>query len=910
MIRGDVLRANYGQNPWQERDQVITSVSWVSIVEDARESLLRSHWDLVIVDEAHKMSAPADDRKTYAYKLGEALSKMTDHYLLMTATPHKGDADHFRRFLALLDPDVYGSIESLQHALRDHEAPFYLRRTKEALVTFPNPETGEVHKLFTKREVQTAAFDFDGEELDFYDELTRYVEDQSMAAAGQESARARAVGFTMAMLQRRVASSVYAVRRSLERMRARRQKILDDPDAYRQEQIERKLPEDFEDLTEDERQSIIDRLEDEVLSIDPSVLRFEIGRLTQLIEHAKQLENRDIQSKLLKLKAILKEKGIFDNPKMKLLIFTEHKDTLDYLAGDGRDERPLGKLREWGLSLTQIHGGMKIGDRDTPGSRIYAEREFRESAQVLVATEAAGEGINLQFCWLMVNFDIPWNPVRLEQRVGRIHRYGQDKNCLVFNFVAQNTREGRVLQTLIERLQEIREDLGSDQVFDVVGEVFPANLLEKLFREMYARQVDEHQIQDRIVRDVSPERFRAITDSTLEGLAKKELNLSAIVGKSAEAKERRLVPEVIENFFVAAAPEVGMHPRLVDAKQRSATQCSVYRVGKVPRNLLQIGDRQESSFGRLGREYGKIVFDKTLLTSDPTLEWITPGHPLFESVRTDVLARTEDALRRGAIFFDLHRATPSLIDVFAASVKDGRGQVLHRRLFVVETTATGQMAVHEPTLLHDIIPGARDAVVPDFNAPSRANVELYLYQTALEPWVRHESVARENEVARISKHVELSLNALIDRQNNQLGEYLNRQIEGQTVTGLDGIIAQAEQHIDELNNRLETRQRELELERHCSVADISHVGRAWIIPHPERTSPQLAPMVRDDDIEIIAVRLATEHEEARGWVVESVESENRGFDLISRRPHPEDPKTFIEVRFIEVKGGRVSASSH
>ncbi len=136
VIRGDVLRANYGQNPWQERDQVITSVSWVSIVEDARESLLRSRWDLVIVDEAHKMSAPAEDRKTYAYRLGEALSKMTDHFLLMTATPHKGDPDHFRRFLALLDPDVYGSIQSLQQALRDHEAPFYLRRTKEALVTF------------------------------------------------------------------------------------------------------------------------------------------------------------------------------------------------------------------------------------------------------------------------------------------------------------------------------------------------------------------------------------------------------------------------------------------------------------------------------------------------------------------------------------------------------------------------------------------------------------------------------------------------------------------------------------------------------------------------------------------------------------------------------------------------------
>ncbi len=198
-------------------------------------------------------------------------------------------------------------------------------------------------------------------------------------AASDGSARGRAVGFTMAMLQRRMASSIYAVRRSLERMRARRQRIHDDPEAYRQEQIERKVPDDFDDLTEEERQRIIEQLEGEVLSIDPAVLREEIGRLTRLIDQAKELEVRDVQTKLIKLKAILKEEGIFDNPKMKLLIFTEHKDTLDFLASDGRDERPLGKLREWGLTLTQIHGGMKIGDRDTPGSRICAEKEFRES---------------------------------------------------------------------------------------------------------------------------------------------------------------------------------------------------------------------------------------------------------------------------------------------------------------------------------------------------------------------------------------------------------------------------------------------------------------------------------------------------------------------------------------------------
>jgi hypothetical protein len=512
----------------------------------------------------------------------------------------------------------------------------------------------------------------------------------------------------------------------------------------------------------------------------------------------------------------------------------------------------------------------------------------------------------------MINYDIPWNPVRLEQRVGRIHRYGQDHDCLVINFVAQNTREGRVLQKLLDRLREIRRELGTDQVFDVVGEVFPGALLEKLFRDMYARLTDEHKIQDRIAKDVSPERFRTITESALEGLAKKELNLSAILGKSAEAKERRLVPEVIEQFFLGAAPECGIQPKPIAQGSHS------YRIGKVSRNLLPIGDRQEGKFGRLGREYGKIAFDKSVLPTDPTLEWVTPGHPLFEAVRMDILARVEDHLRRGAVFFDLHRQAPSLLDVFAASIKDGRGNTLHRRLFVVETSPAGTMALHEPTILHDITP-APSGTAPTFSLaprtqghragaseqdslPDRRAAERFLYERALKPWVTVASEARVQEVERVKRHVDISLNALIDRQQLQLGEFLNRQIAGQTVAGLDGLIAQADQHLDELNSRRETRLRELELEQHCTVADITHIGRAQVLPHPERTSPQLASMISDPEIERIAIAEAIRYEQARGWVVESVESENRGFDLISRRPHPEDPKTFIEVRFIEVKG--------
>ena len=207
---------------------------------------------------------------------------------------------------------------------------------------------------------------------------------------------------------------------------------------------------------------------------------------------------------------MLTEQGIFGDPKMKLLIFTEHKDTLDYLAGDGKDGRPLGKLREWGLTVTQIHGGMKIGDRDTPAPASTPSASSARTAQVLVATEAAGEGINLQFCWFMINYDIPWNPVRLEQRMGRIHRYGQEKDCLIFNFVAANTREGRVLQKLLERLARDRGGARhATKVFDVVGEVLPGEPAgEAVPRHVRPKRTDEHEIEDRIVQDVDPERFR------------------------------------------------------------------------------------------------------------------------------------------------------------------------------------------------------------------------------------------------------------------------------------------------------------------------------------------------------------------------------------------------------------------
>jgi superfamily II DNA or RNA helicase len=912
IIRGDVLRANYGSNPWQEKNQVITSVSWVSLQEDANQSLLRATWDLVIVDEAHKMSAYDDEHKTYAYQLGENLSERTDHFLLMTATPHKGDKDQFQLFMRLLDKDVYADIASIDEALEQRSAPFYLRRVKEALVSFPDPETGVIKSLFTKRLVQTIEFKIEDEEWEFYNELTRYVEDQSIRAAADNSARGRAVGFTMAMLQRRFASSLYAVRRSLERMRNKREDILRDPEAYRQKQIQNKLPENFEDLTDEEQQNIIDSLEDAVITVDPNELRIDIDKLTRLIDQAKQLESREIENKIVRLKEVLTKQGVFSDPKMKLLIFTEHKDTLDYLVGDGKDARPLGKLVEWGLNTTQIHGGMKVGDRNTIGTRIYAERDFKEAAQVMVATEAAGEGINLQFCWLMINFDIPWNPTRLEQRMGRIHRYGQEKDCLILNFVSTNTREGRVMGKLFERIQQIEDDLDpkkTGKVFNVLGDVFPSNQLEKMLRDMYSHNLTEEVIKNRIVEQIDTAHFKQITQSTLEGLAKRELNLSAIIGKSAEAKERRLVPEVVQDFFIESAPFQGLHPK------EKQTPKGIFAIGKIPRNLWKRGEENEKKFGIMGHEYGNVAFSKEIINKDNTLDWITPGHPLFEVVREETVEKFGDELKKGAVFYDINISLPVKLDIFSASIVDGMGHILHKRLFVIESQANGTIAVKQPTVFLDIIPAKDNPIINDGSTlPSRSDLEQYLVNSALNSYLHDVQQERLKETNTIEKHLELSLNELINKQNLKLSDYIQQQQDGETNQYLPSNISQTENRILELTNRLDHRKSDLAKERQCTISGTLHLGTAWVLPHPDREQPAIHAMVSDPEIERIAVQKVIEHENSLGYEVQSVESENRGFDLISRKPHPEDPLTAIDVKFIEVKGrsfiGEVALTSN
>ena len=892
VIKGVDMRSQYGVNPFQDIDQVVTSVSWVSTQDYAKQSLLRSDWDLIIVDEAHKLSAYGNDKTTLAYRLGEDLFPKSDHLLLMTATPHKGDAANFRKFLELLDPDVYGDIESLKQAMERKEAPFYLRRTKEALVTFPEAETGKPKKLFTKRNVNTIAFQIDNDEADLYNALTSYVEEQSIKASQDEDKRrGRIMGFTMAMLQRRFASSIYALRRSLQRMKDKRQAILDDPQKYYDEQKRKQLPDNYEDLPDEEQQRIMADLEDFVAFFDPDDLREEIQRLGELINLAEALESREVETKLARLKEEITNRGIFSDPKNKLLIFTEHADTLNYLVG---------KLREWGLSVTQISGSMKVGDAEERGTRIFAEREFKESVQVMVATEAAGEGINLQFCWFMINYDMPWNPMRLEQRMGRIHRYGQAKDCLILNFVAENTREGRVMEKLLTKLEEISSELGRDHVFDVVGELLQPNEIERLFRDMYAHNQSEDVITSRIVDQVDIEKIKKISESTLEGLAKRNLNISALTQEREKAKERRLVPEVIEDFFLTAAPVSGVQPKELAGKEKT------FRVGRLPRLLQLIGERLEPKFGRLTREYKQVVFSREQAEKDTSSEWVTPGHPLFEAVREDVEEKVKKDLQLGSVLYDLNTTEPYRLDVFTAVIKDGLGDIVHKRLFVVKSEVTGTQELREPTLFLDLALSEKGATVPEEVAnaslPGKADSEAFLLGEAMDNLLAEVQKERERQSGMVLEHIQTSLNELIGRQQVRHMELLDKQLRGDSSEPLEANLKTVEDRLDDLNKRLEKRTNEIEQERHCSIGDVTFVGSCWVLPHPERQTPAIAAMVSDAEIERLAVDFVIAHEQAQGRVVESVETQNRGFDLISRLPHPEDPQTAMDVRFIEVKG--------
>lgn len=881
VLKGDQIRDQFGINQWIETPQVITSLD-LAKRENILPGLKQVHWDLVIVDEAHRMSWTPPSRKTARYALGELLRDSSDHLLLLTATPHKGDPANFTLFLQLLDEDAYADVKSIDEAMQRRRAPFYLRRTKEAMVYFPQRRadgTWEARKIFTKRIPRTVDFHIDGAEDELYREVTAFVKSQShRAAASGDDPRARAIRFLMALYQRRLASSTHALRRSLEnRIKRLTEMLKKAQEIARSAPPDLPDPEELDEMEDSERERLEDMIAAVTLAQNPDQVKDEIAELNELVEHAKRVEDAGTEAKLSRLREVMQQQGFFDRPQQRLLLFTEFKDTLDYLVG---------KLREWGFSVGTIHGGMHIGSRDEPGTRLFAEQQFREGGtQVLVATEAAGEGINLQCCHILFNYDIPWNPNRLEQRMGRIHRYGQPFDCLIFNFVATNTIEGRVLQKLLEKLQEIRDALDNDSVFNVVGEILPANEIERILRDYYAGRIGNEDLEERLLRDVKEEHFRLICQNALEGLATKNLNLEMLIERRARAQERRVVPETIARFIRDSAPLVPL------TLKTFATLPHTFEPTSTPQILRQYEKEQNWEFAGLAGRYPRFSTDRETAEKN-NLEWVTPGHPLFEALRRHAWSRSQDALASGACYYSLEAEIPFRVDFYRARIVDGIGHIVHERLFAVQIDGDGRTRPSTPSILGNLQP-AEAGQVPSALAIA-PEATGWLQESELLPFLEEVRKERIEEVGRIAAHVEMSLTELLAKEDDLIGR-LAEQVE-RGVEGAAGNLRQAEDRHSQLLHRRDVRRRELERQRALTLQSVDRITSVIVLPHPERNQPGIANLRSDPETEAVAMQVVMDHERQKGRHVEDVHEQNLGYDITSLDTNSG------ELRLIEIKG--------
>ena len=880
VIKGGDIRDQFGVNQWMEQKQLITSLD-LAKRDDILPGLRQSRWDLVIVDEAHRMSARDESHKSQRYRLGELLRDSSDHILLLTATPHKGDPHNFTLFLQLLDQDVYADVKSIREAMERRHAPFYLRRTKEAMVYFPERQSDgswAAQPVFTNRITRTAAFELDGPEFRLYQSISQFVKRQSRRAAMRgDDRQARAVGFLMSLYQRRLASSTYAMRRSLEN-RARRLE-----DGVKQAQtLARTVPpdidwDDIEELEDSERERMERLLEAVTLAGNADEVRREVVELRNLASQARSVEASGSEEKLTHLRQLMQEEGIFDSSDQRLLIFTEFKDTLDYLVD---------KLRGWGFAVGSIHGGMAPGSHDVPGSRLHAEQQFRDGAtQILVATEAAGEGINLQCCHILFNYDIPWNPNRLEQRMGRIHRYGQREDCLIFNFVATNTIEGRVLERLLAKLQEIRDALDDDAVFNVVGEVLPAAHVDRVFRDYYAGRLGFADLEDRLLTNVDEDRFRAICQTALEGLASRNLNLNMLLERRARAQERRVVPETIARFLADSAKNANMALTPVRSLRHT------FVPGRTPTMLRTFEREPDWKLRDLSARYPRISTDRGT-SEDSGIEWVTPGHPLFEALRRNNLKLAADAFASGACFYSLDRDAPARLDFYRARVVDGLGKVIHERLFTVELNDSGEARASEPDALGNLIPAPTPDRLPE--VASTPEARDWLNHFALTPFIEDVKQERLAELDRVSAHVELSLTEVLHRIDQEIGRAAE-EVDNQ-VPGSEGRYVQAETRHSEAMARRNRRRQELIQQKALTLQGVERLASALILSHPEMESPDVKRLRPNAETEMTAMRVVMDYERSQGRKVHDVHEQNLGYDVTSL-----DVESG-ELRLIEVKG--------
>jgi hypothetical protein len=853
-----------------------------------------------------------DVKYTKRYQLGQQLGQVCRHLLLMSATPHNGKEEDFQLFMALLDGDRFeGRFRDGVHYA--DSADMMRRLTKEELLKFDG------RPLFPERRAYTVKHDLSPEEAALYSAVTEYVRTEMNRVqrfAEQDGKKRNNVGFALQILQRRLASSPAAIYQSLKRRRERLEAELAEARlarkggraAFGQPDVSDEMLKNIDEYGQDEVDEIEDLISTGATTAENvEQLEIEVQTLKGLEIMALDVLRSGKDTKWTQLDRILDDELMIDSDgnRRKLIIFTEPKDTLHYLLEKIRAR--LGKPD----AVEVIHGGVTREERRKVVERFMQDRDML----VLIANDAAGEGVNLQRGHLMVNYDLPWNPNKIEQRFGRIHRIGQTEVCHLWNLVAADTREGEVYARLLEKLEAAREALGG-RVYDVLGELFEGTALRDLLVQaiQYGEQedvkaklfqavdgaVDQQHLLDLLQR-------RQLTNDTMPATRVHELRI-----EMERAEAQRLQPHHIQSFFVEAFKHLGGQ-----IKRREEGR---WEITHVPLSIRE-RDRQIGSGAPIQKKYERICFEKSKINQQPVAAFVCPGHPLLEAVISLVREQYDHLMKRGAILVDDTDPGEEIAALFLLehSVQDGR------------PTATGKPHIVSERLQFAAIDrngaATNAGIAPHLNLrPARPDEIARVEDLLQAEWLRtdlEKTAVRFATVELAQKHVaEVKARRIpeIDKVEQEVKARLKKEINYWDARAFELKEEEragkktrlnwqnAQRRAEELAERLRRRLEALDQERFISAQPPRIRGGMVVIPRgllasrtPAGETAEAPSGFSEDpiarrEIEIAAMEAVMAVERTLGNTPTDVSAQKVGYDIASY-----DPKA-DHLRFIEVKG--------
>ncbi|MDJ0835529.1 MAG: helicase-related protein [Acidobacteriota bacterium] len=902
-------------NYFAEKNLILARIDQIARNEDYQAKLVATEWDLIVVDEAHKMSASYFGKKikrTRRFILGEMLGARTRHYLLMTATPHNGKQEEFQLFMSLLDPDrFYGKFRN--KATMPDVSDIMRRMVKEELLKFDGT------RLFPERRAYTAGYRLSPLEENLYDDVTAYVRHGMDRAELLDGRRRGNVGFALTILQRRLASSPEAIFQSLKRREQKLSNRLKEiqekggslAEALSLNSLDEETLQTLDDFSSDEYEDIVDEVADQATAAGTlEELETEIAEVRALTKKAQEVVASGKDRKWEELSKLLQDsREMYDEnrKRRKLLIFTEHRDTLNYLLD--RIGTVLGNPE----AVVCIHGGTRRDDR----GKIQEAFRFDPDVLVLIATDAASEGVNLQNANLMVNYDLPWNPNRLEQRFGRIHRIGQEEVCHLWNLVAMDTREGMVFQRLLEKLEAERLQLGG-RVFDILGEAFSNVSLEELLIEAI-RYGEKPETKDKMkeviegvfdrehLKDVMKRQALFEHKMTQEDLFK-------VKEEMEKAEARKLQPYFVRAYFMEAFKKLN---GAVSQRERGR-----YEIRHVPVALREHHMENNHSLKPVLKKYERVCFEKdhVHLYGKPLADMLHPGHPLMKATSDLILQQHRGLLKQGTVMVDPADETTAHYVLFMIdhSICDSENdQVVSRRLrFVaIKPDGTAMDKGWAPHLdLRPINPEEEKQVddILDEIKVGAGQEKAAIGYAARRLIPNHLAEVKRRREAQADKTMAAVQERLVKEINFQTRRAL--ELEEEVRLGKQPKMApeQFKRRVEELSYRLEQRKKELQAMKNLSPRKPVVIGGALVIPQGllemRRGNTEFCvDAAARKHVETVAMNAVIATEQGFGHTIKDVSSHNCGWDITSQPPVRPDGSV-PDARHIEVKG-RVQGKS-